>query len=236
LLGHETSKESAGLAEFLKGASDKTSAKHFKAASSRYRGRLKVSNLSWRTHMFQRFVGLAVVLVSMVSHAADFKAAYVDVQRAVQEVDEGKAAKARLQVLVGEKQKTLEKEQTTLKAEKDAYDKQASTMTDQARRAKEDDLQKKFIDFQQRAEKFRTDMAEQERKELGSIFPKLEALLGQIAQRDGFTMIFDRSASGLAWAPPSLDVTNELIRMYNANAAKSPGTAPKADAPKAPAK
>lgn len=179
--------------------------------------------------MFQRFAGLIVVLVSLTSQAADFKAAYVDVQRAVQEVDEGKAAKTRLQALVAEKQKVLEKEQTALKAEKDAYDKQSSTMTDGARRSKEEELQKKFMDFSQRAEKFRTDMAEQERKELGSIFPKLEALLGQIATRDGLTMVFDKSNSGLAWAPPALDLTNELIRMYNASS-KNPAKA--ADAPK----
>jgi outer membrane protein len=177
--------------------------------------------------MFQRFAGFIVVLVSLTSQAADFKAAYVDVQRAVQEVDEGKAAKTRLQALVAEKQKVLEKEQTTLKAEKDAYDKQSSTMTDGARRNKEEELQKKFMDFSQRAEKFRTDMAEQERKELGSIFPKLEALLGQIATRDGLTMVFDKSNSGLAWAPPALDLTNELIRMYNASS-----KSPKVDAPK----
>lgn len=178
--------------------------------------------------MFQRFVGLVVVMMSVAAHAGDFKAAYVDVQRAVQEVDEGRAAKTRLQALVAEKQKTLEKEQNTLKAEKDAYDKQAATMNDAARRSKEDELQKKFMDFGQRAEKFRAEMAEQERKELSSIFPKLEALMGQIATRDGFTMVFDKSNSGLAWAPPALDLTNELIRMYNANAAKPA----KADAPK----
>ena len=184
--------------------------------------------------MFQRFAALAAMVVSMSTLAADFKAAYVDVQRAVQEVDEGKAAKARLQAMVGEKQKTLEKEQTALKAEKDAYDKQAATMTDVARRSREDDLQKKFMDFSQRAEKFRTDMAEQERKELGSIFPKLEAILGTIATRDGFTMVFDKSNSGLAWAPPALDLTNELIRMYNATAAKV-SAAKTTDAPKAAA-
>jgi len=179
--------------------------------------------------MFQRFAGLLVVLVSLTSQAAEFKAAYVDVQRAVQEVDEGRAAKTRLQALVAEKQKVLEKEQTTLKAEKDAYDKQSSAMSDTARRTKEDELQKKFMDFSQRAEKFRTDMAEQERKELGRIFPKLELLLGQIATRDGLTMVFDKSNSGLAWAPPALDLTNELIRMYNAS---SKTAAPKADLPK----
>ena len=80
------------------------------------------------------------------------------------------------------------------------------------------ELQKKTFDFAQRAEKLRAEIADSERKELGAIFPKLEQLLGQIAQREGLTMVFDRSASGLAWAPPSLDLTNELIRMYNTQA------------------
>ncbi len=181
--------------------------------------------------MVQRLVALLAVSLSVAAHAGDFKAAYVDVQRAVQEVDEGKAAKSRLQALVADKQKAFEKEQDGLKKEKEAYDKQASTMTDPARRSKEEELQKKFIEFSQRADKFRAEIGEQERKELSAIFPKLEVLLGQIAARDGFTMVFDKSGSGLAWAPPALDLTNELIRMYNAaNPAK--GGAPKADAPK----
>jgi hypothetical protein len=50
-------------------------------------------------------------------------------------------------------------------------------------------------------------------------------------------MVFDKSSSGLAWAPPALDLTNELIRMYNAQfkaAGGAAATAPKAsDAPKA---
>lgn len=156
----------------------------------------------------------ALALISTVAHA-EFKAAYVDIQRAVQEVDEGKAAKARLQKMADEKQKAFEKEQNALKLEVEAYTKQKAAMDDKVAAQKETDLQKKMFEFQQRAEKLRTELAESERKELGSIFPKLETLLGQIAQREGLTMVFDRSSSGLAWAPPSLDLTNELIRMYN---------------------
>jgi outer membrane protein len=96
-------------------------------------------------------------------------------------------------------------------------------MDDKARDAKEMELQKKTFDFAQRAEKLRAEIAESERRELGTIFPKLEQLLGQIAQREGLTMVFDRSSSGLAWAPPSLDLTNELIRMYNAQYKPGPG-------------
>ena len=178
----------------------------------------------------------ALALISSVAHA-EFKAAYVDIQRAVQEVEEGKAAKTRLQGMADTKQKAFEKEQNALKAEVEAYTKQKATMDDKVAATKEGELQKKMFDFQQRAEKLRLELAESERKELGTIFPKLETLLGQIAQREGLTMVFDRSSSGLAWAPASLDLTNELIRMYNSTykagaAAKTPGTpAPKAPAP-----
>lgn len=165
-----------------------------------------------------------LALISTVAHA-EFKAAYVDIQRAVQEVDEGKAAKARLQKMADEKQKAFEKEQNQLKAELEAYTRQKAAMDDKVAAQKEGELQKKMFEFQQRAEKLRTELAESERKELGTIFPKLETLLGQIAQREGLTMVFDRSSSGLAWAPPSLDLTNELIRMYNAQF-KGGGAAP----------
>jgi outer membrane protein len=185
----------------------------------------------------------AIALVAAGAHAADFKAAYVDIQRALQETDEGRAAKTRLQALVDQKQKAMEKEKSGLQAEVEAFQKQAPTMDDKVRAVKEQELQKKTYEFAQKAEKLRGELGELERKELGSIMPKLEQLLGQIAQREGLTMVFDKSSSGLAWAPASLDLTNEVIRMYNAQfrpgGAAAPGKptaeAPKADAPKADA-
>jgi outer membrane protein len=165
----------------------------------------------------------ATLLAASLAHAGDFKAAYVDIQRAVMEVEEGKAAKARLQKMADQKQKAFESEQAAIKAEVDAFQKQKGMMDEKARDAKEAELQKKTFDFAQRAEKLRAEIADSERKELATIFPKLEQLLGQIAQREGLTMVFDRSSSGLAWAPPSLDLTNELIRMYNAQSKASSG-------------
>jgi outer membrane protein len=187
----------------------------------------------------KNLIAALAVTFSLNAFAADFKAAYVDLQRAVQEVDEGRAAKSRLQALMETKQKSLEKDQTALKAEKEAFEKQAPAMADAVRSQKEQELQKKLYDFAQRADKMRGELSEQERKELGAIFPKMQALLGQIAAREGLTMVFDQSSSGLAWAPPALDLTNELIRMYNntykAGAGGAAAPAPKADAPKADA-
>lgn len=158
----------------------------------------------------------AALLAASFAHANEFRAAYVDIQRAVTEVEEGKAAKSRLQKLADQKQKAFESEQAALKAEVEAFQKQRAMMDEKARDAKEMELQKKTFELAQRADKLRAEIAESERQELATIFPKLEQLLGQIAEREGLTMVFDRSSPGLAWAPRSLDLTNELIRLYNA--------------------
>jgi outer membrane protein len=182
-----------------------------------------------------KLIVVALTLVASFSHAADFKAAYVDIQRAVQEVQEGKQAKAKLQIMADKKSKDFEKEQLALKAEVEAFQKQAPTMEDKVRSAKEQELQKKAYEFGQKAEKLRVEVADSERKELGKIFPRMETLLGQIAARESLTMVFDKSSSGLAWAPPSLDLTNELIRMYDAQfkpGAVVPAVEPKKEEPK----
>jgi outer membrane protein len=150
-----------------------------------------------------------------LAHAAELKIAYIDLQRAFAEVDEGRAAKARLEQIRDAKQKEIDKEQEALKKEKETYEKQMATMTEATRGQQGSELQKKFLDLQQRFEKGRAELAQNERETLGGILAKMQPIITSIAQRDGFTMVFEKTDSGLLYAPPSLDLTNELIRLFN---------------------
>jgi outer membrane protein len=42
----------------------------------------------------------------------------------------------------------------------------------------------------------------------------MAAIVREIAEADGFTMVLEKGA-GIVYAPPALDLTNELIRKYN---------------------
>lgn len=170
----------------------------------------------------RRFILLSLCVATVAR--AEFKAAYVDFQRALVEVDEGRAAKQRLQVKADARKKELEGEKTSLEKEADVFKKQEATMDDKARRAKVEGLMKRQSDLAEKVQKAQAEIADAERKEMSSILPKFEAILGEIAQREGLSMVFDRASSGLAWAPPYLDLTNELIRTYNSRK----GGAPKA--------
>jgi outer membrane protein len=155
------------------------------------------------------------LLAPRVARAAELKIAYVDLQRAFAEVEEGKAAKVRLEQLRDAKQKEIDKDQEQLKKEKETFDRQASTMTDATRQQQGSELQKKMLELQQRFEKGRAELAQTEREAWSGMMAKMKPIIASIAQHDGFTMIFEYNDAALLYAPASLDVTNELIRQYN---------------------
>jgi len=183
---------------------------------------------------FRRILsGLAVALPLLLPAAAraDLKVGYVDLQRALSEVEEARSAKARLQSSVNAKQKELEKEQDALRKEKETLDKQMSTMNDEARRAKQVEFEGKYVALMQKLEKSKAELAESEQRELQPILQRMQQVIGQVAQREGLTLVLDKN-SGLLYAPPSLELTNEVVRLYNDQFKGKPAKA--SDAPKAP--
>ncbi len=174
-------------------------------------------------------VALAATIPLTFSAAAhaEAKIGYVNFQKALAELDEAKAARSRLEALKEQKQKDLDKAQDALKKDKETFDKQAATMTEQARAEKAEALQKRFIDLQQNFEKGRTELAQKESDEFQPIVAKMRNIITSLAQREGFTMVFD--AGGIAYAPDSLDLTAQMVRTYNEqNKVKTSPTTPAA--------
>lgn len=176
-----------------------------------------------------RLVTVSLCVVATLAHA-EFKAAYVDYQRAMVEIEEGRAAKQRLQTKADARKKELETEKSSFDKDSETFKKQEAAMDEKVRREKFEGLMRRQAELAEKVQKAQLEIAEAERKEMSTILPKLESIVAEIAQREGLTMVFDRGSSGLAWAPPSLDLTNELIRTYNGRksaASKAPADAKK---------
>lgn len=161
--------------------------------------------------------------------AQELKMGYVDLQRALAEVEEGRQAKARLQKMFDDKQKDIDKRQEALRKEGEVLKKQATAMTEEILIQKQTEYQKKVMELAQDFEKSRGEMAQKERTELQAIFTKMDPLIAEIAKREGLSMVFEKTDSGLVYALASMDITNELVRMYND---KNKAAAKNAAAPK----
>src|SRR5438477_466579 len=90
----------------------------------------------------------AVAVAARSAYAQTMKIGYVDVQRAYQEVEEGKAARSRLQAELQQKRADLDKKRADLEEMKTDYDKQAPVLSDEAKRQRQEQLQKAFVQTQ----------------------------------------------------------------------------------------
>ena len=185
-----------------------------------------------------RLAVAALALAAAPAARAELKLGYVDFQRAIKEVEEGKITGAALKKEADEKQKQLNARMEELRKLQEDFQKQAQILTPEARAAKAAEVERKTMETQEIYVKLQQELSAKEREAMRPLADRLTAVTREIAEAEGFTMIFDKDSAGLVYAPAALDLTNELIRKYNAKfppgaakAAKPAAAAPKADAP-----
>lgn len=145
---------------------------------------------------------------------ADAKLAYVDLQRALNEVDEGKAAKASLKREFDQKQKLLDEKKTEFDRLRADLEKQSMVMSEDARKQRQGDLERKGMELQGFFVQLQKELSEREREATRGIFDKMHGIVREIAEQEGVAMVVQ--AEALVYGAPALDVTNELVRKYNA--------------------
>ena len=158
----------------------------------------------------------SALLGGKTATAEELKVGYVDVQRALMETSEGQSAKKKLKTMFEAKQKELDERQEELKKLKTDLDKQRSLLKPDVVSQRERDLQQKFLQLQETYVRLQKELSEKEATMMKPILEKMNGVIGKLAQTDNFSIILEKSQSSILWARPHLDLTNEVIRQYNA--------------------
>jgi outer membrane protein len=176
------------------------------------------------------------MLCGSTAFAEDLKFGYVDMQRALNETEDGRKAKANLKKVFDTKQKELDEQQASIKKEIEDLDKKRTLLPADKVREKEVDIQTRMQKVQQTYLRHQQDLSAKEQEATQKIFERMQKIIAKIAASENFSVILDKSA--LVFAKPHLDLTNELIRRYNAGEGAEGGggkpAAPAAAAPAAP--
>ena len=178
-----------------------------------------------------RFVlAAALVLSTSAAYAEEFKLGFVDMQRALNETDDGRKAKAALKKVFDQKQKELDEQQAALKKDIEDLDKKRTLLPADQVREKEAELQQRMQKVQQTYLRHQQDLSGKEQEATAKIYERMNKIIQKIATTENFTMIVDKSA--LVFAKPHLDLTNELIRRYNSGEGADSAAKPAASAKK----
>lgn len=152
----------------------------------------------------------------LAAFAEDVKLGYVDLQRALNETEDGRKAKANLKKVFDAKQKELDEQQEALKKDIEDLNKKRTLLPAEKVREKETELQDRMQKVQQTYMRHQQDLSGKEQEATAKIFERMSKIINKIALAENFTMVLDRQQSAVLFAKPHLDLTNELIRRYNA--------------------
>lgn len=171
------------------------------------------------------FGALVMLSQPLVARAEEVKLGYVDLQRALNETEDGRKAKASLKKVFDQKQKELDEQQEDLKKAIEDLNKKRTLLPADKVREKEAELQERMQKVQQIYVRHQQDLAGKEQEATAKIFERMSRIIGKIATTENFTMVLDKNQSAVLFAKPHLDLTNELIRRYNAGEGATPAAA-----------
>lgn len=157
---------------------------------------------------------------------AENKLGVVDLQRAINETDEGRKAKNKLKGEFDARQKKLDGRQEDLKKMKENIERQKSVLSKEALQSKLETYQQSFVELQSTYVQFQKEIAEKERVLTDGILQKMQAILRRIGQSEGYTVIMERNEGGVVWSPSHLDLTDRLIQLYNSENKGTPSKKP----------
>jgi outer membrane protein len=201
-------------------------------------------------------VSLALGLALSVAPAAAFaqaqppqafpeapRLAVINIQRVAAESTEGKASTARVQALNQKKIADLNDMNKRLQADQQKLASQGPMLNEAARGELERSIDRQQKDLQ-RAQQDAQDEVQQLQQDLQNAFQaKLLPIIQEVVAERKITILFSTADAGIVFAETGLDLTNDVIKRFDAAAPvgaagtppASPAATPPATAPPAPA-
>jgi outer membrane protein len=164
----------------------------------------------------------AVGLAGLARAQEGAKLGMVNSQEVLEKSAEGKKAIAQLQAADKKYTDEITKLDDQIKQLQNRLTTQRLTLTADAAAGIQADIQKKQTDRQRAAEDASRAMQELQANLLSRIQSELMPIIEQMRQDKGLDLIFDLTRSGTVYFNPALDLTDEVVRRYDASKAAAP--------------
>jgi outer membrane protein len=169
------------------------------------------------------------------AQTAPGKIAVIYLQGAIGNTKDGQKAVAELTAKTAPKKKEIDQKQSDIASLQDQLTKGANTMSDTAKNDLYKNIEAKKKNLQRDIEDAQAELDQDQQKILQEIGAKMQAVIERYAHDHGYIMVVDVSSpqSPIFYASPSIDITKEIIELYDQSVAQmsSPKPAPTSSAP-----
>ena len=180
---------------------------------------------------------LAVTLGVQAQAPPPNKIAVIAIQQAIIATKDGQKAAAELDSKAGPKKKELEQKQSDINSLQDQLSKGQNTLSEGTKNDIYKNIESKKKSLQRDFEDAQAEMDQEQQKILQQLGQKMMAVIERYARDNSYTMVVDVSnpQTPVLYASPSIDITKDIIELYDKSTAQMNAPKPAAPAAKPPA-
>lgn len=167
-------------------------------------------------------LAILTFLAGTTAFAADkIKIGYVDLGRSLNESEAGKKAKSDLEFMIKSKQSTIDEKGKAIEKAKADLDKQGAVLSAEARKAKEEEMERMLRDYQRLVTDAQSEVKKKENELTGDILKEIRALIQKTGQEEGYTLIIEGAEGLILYSEKEIDLTDAIIKKFNDARAKA---------------
>lgn len=158
--------------------------------------------------LFWGLTVMAMVFGASLSVAAELKIGFIDAERINKESAPAERASKQLEKEFAPRAQELQRREAQIKTLQGQLEKEALTLSESDRRAKEQELGRLTLDFQRMQREYREDLNLRRNQELGALFERANRVIRQIAEAEKYDIIFQEAV----YRNPKIDITEKVLK------------------------
>jgi outer membrane protein len=165
------------------------------------------------SRLFSRpaLVGLAIGLGAVGVAAQDFRVGFVNTDRIFREANLAKSAQTKLEQEFSRREKEIQGLATQLKAASEKFEREAPTLPEAQRTARQRQLVEQDRDFQRKQREFQEDLNLRKNEELQTVLERANRVIKQVAEAEKYDLVIQEAV----YIHPRHDITDKVLSGLN---------------------
>ncbi|NIX16011.1 MAG: hypothetical protein GWN11_09070 [Candidatus Dadabacteria bacterium] len=143
------------------------------------------------------------------------KIGYIDLQSVIQNSKAGKAAKSSFEAEFNKKRQIIENKAKVLAQEEQEFINQSALMDSEAKKRRAEELNKKKKELARLRDDFRDELQKKDFELTQKILKELESVIKNIGTSEGYSLIVEKTESGVIYGNDTVDITQKVIKAYD---------------------
>jgi outer membrane protein len=175
-----------------------------------------------------RSLGLAVIAGAVLlggsgagaqAPAPASRIGYIDLGRVLARSAAGVAAREQLEREKAAMQKEMDGKRAELDKLREELEKKGPLMTADARRDKEEAMERKRRDATRLADDFQRELGRKEQVLAQKVMQDVGGVIERVGKQKGFYLVIERGRAGVLYSAPEADLTDDIIKAYDQESA-----------------